>query len=127
MAAGMKLFSDAGCTTELLTSGSNYTLQIGPDTGLNGTDGETIITSVYLKNTGTILLSNTVLAETLDTAGRGSFSLDGVTYNDSSLNIGAITAGQIVEIYIKVVVEASTAPQTGTELNFRISSTHLDA
>lgn len=127
MAAELKIFSDATCTTELTVNVDHYELQIGPNTGLNGTDGETITTSVWVKNTGTILISNVTLTETLDTNARGTFSLDDATYDATTLNLGNLAVSDIVRVYIKVTVAASTAPATNVPLNFTISGTHLDA
>lgn len=127
MAAELKIFSDDACTTELTVDVDHYTMRIGEETGLNGTDGEVVTTSVWIKNTGTILISNVTLTETLDTNTRGSFSLDDVSYNATTLNLGNLAVSDIVRVYIKVTVGASTAPATNVPLNFAISGTHLDA
>ena len=127
MAAELKLYTTADCDVEL-SGGDPYTLQIGTASGLDGTDGETYVTSIWAKNTGTILLSAVALTETSDTDARGSYSLDGVTYNTTTITLGemAITgATQIVRIYIKITVAASTAVHVDEPLNFTISGTYL--
>jgi hypothetical protein len=120
MAAELKVYTDAGCTVEL-----TGTLQIGAVTGLNGTDGETVITSVWLKNTGDVTISNLILTETLDTAARGHYSLDGVTYNVTTITVDTLVTGAIQRIYIKVIIPPATAVETDTGLNFTCTGTHL--
>ena len=125
MAAEIKLYSDATCLTELTVDIDHYVFQIGPSTGLNGTDGDVATTSVWVKNTGTILISNVALIETLDTDTRGSFSLDDMTYDDTTLPLGDMNVDDVVRIYVKVTVAASTSPATSVPLNFTISGTHF--
>jgi hypothetical protein len=127
MASELKLFSDAECTAEL-TGGTPYTLRLGPTTGLDGTNGETLVTSIWAKNTGDVLLSNVVLTETADSATRGSYSLNGTDYNATTVTLGSMaTSGgtQIVRVYIKVVVAPSTAVTVDAALNMTIAGTHL--
>lgn len=128
MAAELKVFSDALCTTEL--TGSPYALQIGPTTGLNGTDGEIETVSVWVRNTGDVDISNVTLLETADTDARGEYSLDDNTYDQTTLDLGtmefgALGEGDIVRVYIKVTVEALTAVHVDEPLTFTISGTHL--
>jgi hypothetical protein len=127
MSAELKLYSDSGCTTEL-SGGAPYTIRFGAVTGLNGTAGESSVTSIWVKNTGTILISNVVLNETADVPTRGSYSLDGTTYNNTTITLGDMaTSGgtQIVRVYCKVTVAPGTAVAVDEALSFSIGGTHL--
>lgn len=123
MAASLKIYSDSGCTSEL--TGNPYTFQIGPTTGLDGTNGEVKVESVWVKNTGTILISNIVLTETSDTNTRGQYSLDDVTYNQTTITLGNMAVNAVQRIYIKVTVPALSAVAVNEALNFSVSGTHL--
>lgn len=124
MAAELKIFSDSECTTEL--TGSPYALQIGPTTGLDGTNGEIVKTSVWVKNTGDVDIANVVLTETSDTDSRGAFSLDDNTYNNTTVTLGNMAVSSAaIRVYIRVTVASSTAVHVDEPLNVSISGTHL--
>ena len=126
MAAEYKIFTDAGCTEELTVVGDHYTLQIGETTGINGSDGASEVKQLWVKNTGTILMSNIVLTEVLDTPVRGSYSLDNITYNPTTITLGNLIVNAIVTFYAKITVAPSTSTGTGEVINFQLSGTHLN-
>jgi len=123
MAANLQCYSDSNCTQEL--TGSPYSLQIGALTGIDGTNGGNAVANIWVKNTGTILISNVVLTETSDTNNFGSYSLDGVTYNNTTITLGNMSTSAVVEVYVKVTVPSSTAAASTVALNFTLSGTHL--
>lgn len=127
MAANAQVYSDAGCTTELSIVNNNYELSLGPDFGLDGTVGEVYVKSIWVKNTGDRTIK-VILEEVLDAATRGSYSLDGNTYNATTINLGYMetTGGtQIVRVYLKLTVAEGTAAESDTALNFKIKIIHL--
>ncbi len=125
MAANLQIFSDAACTTELDLDAGKYQLQIGPETGLDGTNGETETVQLWCKNTGDILVSAVTLTETLDTPNRGSYSLDDVTYNDSTITLGNMAINDVVTFYTKVTVASGSSAGSNIPLDFNLSATHL--
>lgn len=125
MAANLQLYSDAACTTELAIESGSYQLQIGPETGIDGTNGGTAIEEVWVKNTGDILISNVTLTETLDTPNRGSYSLDDISYHDTTVTLGNMDENDIVKVYIKVTVAPETPAGSNIPLNFSVGGTHI--
>jgi hypothetical protein len=125
MAAEIKAYSDSGCTTELAVDTENYTFRIGTVTGIDGTNGASATASIWLKNTGTILISNVSLTETLDADTRGSYSLDDSTYAATTLTIGGMAVNDVVRVYTKVTVSTGTSPGADIALNFTVAGTHL--
>lgn len=101
MAAELKTYNEVGCTTEIVGL-----TDIGT---LNGTTGETVTKSIWVKNTGTVDQTGVTLTESLDAAARGSYSLDDSTYSQTTITLGDMDINDIVRIYVKVVVEAATA------------------
>jgi hypothetical protein len=116
MAAELKLFSDSACTTEL--TGSPYNLRIGPETGLNGTAGEIAISTIYLKNTGDVLISNVVLTETQDTDGRAQYCKGGVAQIETAtVAVSTVTNGSIT-----VTVAGASVGSSPKELTVTVAS-----
>ena len=116
MAAELKIYSDSGCTTEI-----TGTLNIGT---LDGTNGETKTTSIWVKNTGTVAQTGVVLTETSDVATRGQYSLNDSTYNQTTITLGDMALNAIVRVYVKVTVTALTAATSNVALNFSLSGTY---
>lgn len=125
MAANFQIYTDAECITEITKVDGIYSMRLGQITGLNGTDGEVLTTSVYIKNTGTVKISNMYLIESVDNYNQGSYSLDDITYNDSNLNIGEMLPEAIVRVYVKLTIPEGTAPANDVPLNFKVTGTHL--
>lgn len=128
MAAALQIYLDAECTSELTWDTDHYVLPIGPSTGIDGTNGGSVTTQLWAKNTGDILISGVTLTETSDTPSRGSYSLDDNTYNNTTITLGNMaTSGgtQIVTFYVKVTVAPSSSPGSGIALNFSLAGTHL--
>lgn len=116
MAAELKIYSDSACTTEL--SGTPYSLDLGT---LDGTNGEVKTTSILIKNTGDATNNTVVLTETLDTDARGQYSLNDITYHQTTIALGNMVAGAIVRVYIKLTVVALTETHDDEPLNFTIT------
>jgi hypothetical protein len=116
MGAELKIYTDAACLNELSAAAMDFG-------ELDGTNGETYITSVIVKNTGDATAGTVTLTETADTDSRGTYSIDDITYANSSLSLGAIAAGASIRVYIKVVVAASTTTQLAETLNFTVAGT----
>jgi hypothetical protein len=125
MSANLKIYSNAECTTELVWNVNKYEIRFGPETGLNGTSGETLVSSVWVKNTGDILISNVSLSETSDTDTRGSYSLNGTDYNATTLTLGNMAVNDVVRVYVKIVVASGTQVHVDEPLNFTVSGTYL--
>lgn len=108
MSAIVKIFSDAACTQELATDGSgNYTLFVGPDTGIDGNAGETVVKQLWMKNAGDEIYQGVSLLEITDTPNRVTYSKDNTTYAQT-LSFGDIAVNAVVTFYTKVVVAASS-------------------
>jgi hypothetical protein len=118
MPAELKIYTDSACTQELIGS-----LSFGE---LNGTTGETKVISLMVKNTGDAINSNVVLTETLDTSARVSYSLDDITYHQTTITLGDMNASDVIRIYVKVVVTASTLTELSTQATFTIAGDDAD-
>ena len=123
--AEFKLFTDETCLIDVAKIDGVYSMRLGSDFGLNGTDGEVLTNSLYIKNTGTVKISNMYLIESIDNFGQGSYSLDDITYQDSTLNIGEMLSDAIVRVYVKLTIVEGTAPANDVPLNFKVTGTHL--
>lgn len=124
MAANFQIFTDAECTVEVSKIDGVYSMRLGLDTGLNGTEGEMLTTSLYIKNTGTVKISNVNLIELLDENNRGTYSLDDITYQETNLNIGEMLPNATVRVYAKVIIPEGTAPANNVPLNFKVTGTY---
>jgi hypothetical protein len=125
MAANLQIYSDAQCTTELTVDSGHYILQIGPTTGIDGTNGGSVTKQLWAKKTGDILISGVTLTETSDTPDRGSYSLDDATYSDTTITLGDMDPTDVVPFYIKVTVAAESDAGADIALNMSIAGTHL--
>jgi len=118
MPAELKIYTDSACTQELVGS-----LDFGE---LNGTTGETETISLMVKNTGDAINSNVVLTETLDASARVSYSLDDITYHQTTITLGDMNASDTIRIYVKVVVSASTLTELSTQAEFTVAGDDAD-
>jgi hypothetical protein len=109
MSAIPKIYSDAACTQELAIDGSsNYTFNIGPVNGIDGNVGGSAQSQFWIKNTGTEVYQAAVLTETADSSTRASYSLDGTTFNATTVSFGDIAINAVSTFYVKVTVAASS-------------------
>ena len=103
MSAIAKFYSDAEMTKELQKENGKYVINIGPDTGLDGTDGEVAVKQFWMKNVGDEIYQNVTLTETGDTKNRVTYSKDGVNFYET-LNFGNIDPNASVTFYVKAEV-----------------------
>jgi hypothetical protein len=116
VAAELKIYSNSACAIEL--TGTPYELDLGD---LDGTNGETYITSILVKNTGNATNSSVVLTETSDVDARVQYSLDDIAYHQTTITLGDMDAGEIVRVYIKVTVATDTDTHDDEPFNFTIA------
>jgi len=116
MTAQLKIYSDSACLNELL--GTPYSLDFG---NFKGVTGETKTTSILVKNTGAAINTNVVLTETSDVGARVQYSLDDITYNQTTITLGDMGVGDVIRVYIKVTVTASTSTLFNQQVTFDVT------
>lgn len=103
MPAIAKFYSDAAMTAELQKENGKYVIKLGPDTGLDGTGGDTASQQYWMKNIGDEIYQNVMLTETGDAENRVTYSKDGVSFSQT-LSFGNIEANQSFTFYVKVTI-----------------------
>lgn len=117
LSANPRLYNDAELTDELVMLDSDYELQLGPDTGVDGDIGETITKQLWLLNDGDEIHQDVTLEEVI-TDNRVEYSLDGTSYSQT-LSFGDVAVGEDIGFYVRLNVEEG-APAGRYNLTFRL-------